>query len=82
MHKNINDMGVVMSIILKYTCLADISINHYKDGHGVNPKYTNIINATDCSIGKELQVIKKGKRLTSCSKKRAFSCPLDQKSMA
>ncbi len=28
---------LVMSIILKYTCLADILINHYKDGHGVNP---------------------------------------------
>lgn len=50
-----------LKIYLTYTCLADILTDHYKEGYGASPRWTNIINATDSSIGKELQVIKRKK---------------------
>lgn len=30
-------------IYLTYTCLADILIDHYKEGYGVIPRWTNIM---------------------------------------
>lgn len=44
-------------IYLTYTCLADILTDHYKEGYGVSPRWTNIMQL----IGKELQVIKRKK---------------------